>query len=44
MLVELVNLGGLELPGWHIFGEEDIEFVEGAVLGLWQSEVRPDKD
>lgn len=32
----------LELPGWNAFSEHDVEVGERAILGLWQTEPRPD--
>lgn len=33
-LVEFINLGRLELARRHLFGEQDVELVERAALGL----------
>jgi hypothetical protein len=44
VLVKLIDIGRSELAGGNPFGEENIELVERAILGLWKSEVRPDED
>jgi hypothetical protein len=44
MLVKLIDVGGCEFAGRDSLREENIEFVEGTVLGLGKSEVRPDED
>jgi hypothetical protein len=34
VLVECIDASGLELAGWDLLGEQNVELVEGAVLGL----------
>lgn len=43
VLVKGVDISGLKFTCWNLLGEEDVEFVEGSVLGLWKSEVCPDE-
>jgi hypothetical protein len=43
-LVERVNVRGLKFAGWNLLREQDIEFVEGPILGLRESEERPDEN
>ena len=44
VLVEGVDVCSSELASRHLFGEEDVEFVEGAVFGFGEAEVGPDED
>jgi hypothetical protein len=36
-------MSGGELPSGHLLLEQEIQFLIGAALGLWQAEKRPGK-
>lgn len=43
ILVKRVDVGLCELSRWHALREEDVKLIEGAVLGLGETEECPDK-
>ena len=37
LVIKGIDMGALELAGWHLVSEQDVELGEGPVFGLWQS-------